>query len=51
MERVEMAERLGVYRCSVCGNMAEAIFDLTGANISAREFCNIHGLWEVKQNA
>ena len=30
------------------GQTPEAVFHLTGENVVAREFCNIHGLWEVK---
>ena len=33
------------------GQTAEAVFHLTGDAIGAREFCNVHGMWEVKQNA
>lgn len=33
------------------GQAPEALFDLAAGSISAREFCNIHGLWEVRQNA
>ena len=33
------------------GEAPEAVFHLAGGNVSVREFCNIHGLWEVKQNA
>ncbi|MDD4179496.1 MAG: desulfoferrodoxin [Candidatus Margulisbacteria bacterium] len=30
------------------GDKPEAFFELTGANITAREYCNLHGLWSVK---
>ncbi len=30
------------------GQAPEAVFDLAAGNVAAREFCNLHGLWEVK---
>ncbi len=30
------------------GQAPEAVFDLAAGNVTAREFCNIHGMWEVK---
>jgi len=30
------------------GDKPEAFFELTGANLLAREYCNIHGLWSAK---
>jgi len=30
------------------GQAPEATFDLAAGNVTAREFCNIHGMWEVK---
>jgi superoxide reductase len=33
------------------GQAPEAVFDLAGGNVSAREYCNVHGMWEAKQNA
>jgi len=31
------------------GQPAEAVFAVEAASITAREHCNVHGLWEVKQ--
>jgi superoxide reductase len=28
------------------GDAPEAYFKVTGANITAREYCNVHGLWK-----
>lgn len=28
------------------GDAPEAVFNVTGEDLSAREFCNIHGLWK-----
>ena len=28
------------------GNAPEAVFNVSGENVTAREFCNIHGLWK-----
>ena len=28
------------------GDAPEAVFSVTGKNISAREYCNVHGLWK-----
>jgi superoxide reductase len=30
------------------GQAPEAVFNLAAGNVKAREFCNLHGLWEVK---
>jgi superoxide reductase len=30
------------------GDTPEAIFEITADNISARAYCNIHGLWQTK---
>ena len=30
------------------GDKPEAFFELTGASITAREYCNLHGLWSAK---
>jgi superoxide reductase len=30
------------------GQAPEAVFELSAGNVTAREFCNIHGMWEVK---
>jgi superoxide reductase len=30
------------------GQAPEATFDLAAGNVAAREFCNIHGMWEAK---
>jgi len=30
------------------GQAPEATFDLAAGNVTAREFCNIHGMWEAK---
>jgi superoxide reductase len=38
-----------VYRQSLQpGQAPEAVFNLAGENITAREYCNLHGLWEAK---
>jgi superoxide reductase len=29
------------------GDAPEAVFNITGGKISAREYCNIHGLWKA----
>jgi len=28
------------------GSIPEAVFHITGENITAREYCNLHGLWK-----
>jgi len=28
------------------GDAPEAVFNVTGENLSAREYCNVHGLWK-----
>jgi len=28
------------------GDAPEAVFNVTGENMSAREYCNVHGLWK-----
>ncbi|MEJ2201800.1 MAG: desulfoferrodoxin family protein [Desulfuromonadaceae bacterium] len=30
------------------GEKAEAIFPLAGKQVTAREYCNLHGLWSAK---
>jgi superoxide reductase len=30
------------------GQAPEAVFNLAGENVTAREHCNLHGVWEVK---
>jgi len=30
------------------GNVPEAVFELTADNITARAYCNVHGLWQTK---
>jgi superoxide reductase len=30
------------------GQAPEATFDLAAGNVTVREFCNIHGMWEAK---
>ena len=35
------------YRQSLTpGDAPEALFNVTGENLSAREYCNVHGLWK-----
>jgi len=29
------------------GDAPEAVFNVTGSKITAREYCNLHGLWKV----
>ena len=29
------------------GEVPEAVFNITGGKISAREYCNLHGLWKA----
>jgi superoxide reductase len=29
------------------GGVAEAIFNVTSASVTAREYCNLHGLWRT----
>ncbi|MBN2058380.1 MAG: desulfoferrodoxin [Candidatus Saganbacteria bacterium] len=31
------------------GEKPEAFFEVTGASVSAREYCNVHGLWLHKK--
>jgi len=31
------------------GDKPEAFFEVTGASIAAREYCNLHGLWSHKK--
>jgi superoxide reductase len=31
------------------GDKPEAFFEVTGASVSAREYCNLHGLWLHKK--
>ena len=36
-----------VYRQSLTpGQAPEAVFNLTADNVTAREYCNLHGVWE-----
>lgn len=30
------------------GDKPEAFFEITGGNVTAREYCNLHGLWSAK---
>lgn len=30
------------------GDKPEAFFEMTGASVQAREYCNLHGLWSSK---
>ncbi len=30
------------------GDAPEAVFEITAENVTAREYCNIHGLWQTK---
>ena len=30
------------------GDAPEAVFEITADNITAREYCNVHGLWQTK---
>ena len=30
------------------GDQPEAEFEISGSNITAREYCTVHGLWSVK---
>jgi superoxide reductase len=30
------------------GGKPEAVFELNASNVTAREYCNIHGLWKVE---
>ena len=30
------------------GDKPEAFFEVTGGSVSAREYCNLHGLWSAK---
>ncbi len=35
------------YRRSISpGDAPEAVFGVSGENITAREYCNVHGLWK-----
>lgn len=31
------------------GDKPEAFFEVTARNVTAREYCNLHGLWMVKE--
>jgi superoxide reductase len=33
------------------GQAPEATFELAAGNVTVREFCNLHGMWEAKHNA
>lgn len=58
-----MTQLKEVYKCKVCGNIVdgksyttflksgdkpEAEFNVTGTDIKARIYCNLHGLWISK---
>jgi superoxide reductase len=30
------------------GDAPEAVFEITADNVTAREYCNVHGLWQTK---
>jgi superoxide reductase len=49
IEWIEVITDGKVYRQSLKpGQAPEAVFNLAAENVSARENCNLHGLWEVK---
>jgi superoxide reductase len=49
IEWIEVITDGKVYRQSLKpGQAPEAVFNLPAENIRAREYCNIHGLWEVQ---
>jgi superoxide reductase len=49
IEWIEVITDGKVYRQSLQpGQAPEAVFPLAAENVSAREHCNLHGLWEVK---
>jgi superoxide reductase len=49
IEWVEILQDGKAYRQFLTpGQTPEATFNLTGEGIVAREFCNVHGLWEVR---
>ena len=49
IEWIELLVDGKVYRQMLkVGEPAEAVFNVTGDNISAREFCNLHGLWKAE---
>jgi superoxide reductase len=49
IEWIEVITDGKVYRQSLKpGQAPEAVFNLAAENVSARESCNLHGLWEVK---
>ena len=44
---IELAADGGVYRQFLApGDAPEAFFPVTGVGVSARELCNVHGLWK-----
>jgi superoxide reductase len=49
IEWIEVITDGKVYRQSLQpGQAPEAVFNLVAEKVSAREHCNLHGLWEVK---
>ena len=49
IEWIEVIADGKVYRQSLRpGQAPEAVFNVAAENIRAREYCNIHGLWEVQ---
>ena len=49
IEWIEVITDGKVYRQSLRpGEAPEAVFPVAAERISAREYCNLHGLWEVK---
>ncbi len=47
IEWIELLADGGVYRKYLNpGDKPEAVFKVEAADISAREFCNLHGLWK-----
>ncbi|MBA2124186.1 desulfoferrodoxin [bacterium Unc6] len=41
-----MADGIAYRKFLKPGDIPEAVFSITGENITAREYCNIHGLWK-----
>jgi len=41
-----MATRLGVYKCEKSGAPPEADFQVTADQVTARAYCDLHGLWK-----
>lgn len=49
IEWIELLVDGKIYRQMLkVGEAAEAVFNVTGSTISAREFCNLHGLWKAE---